>query len=47
MRALPPLPRELVEDPEVGRLPPGALIVFILVASLLFWAMVAALFWRH
>ena len=47
MKALPPLPRELAEESESGRLPPGALLVFILVPALIFWVMVALLFWHR
>lgn len=47
MKALPPLPRELAEEPEPGRLPPGAPLVFIVVPALIFWGTVAALFWHR
>jgi len=47
MKALPPPPYELDDEGEAGRLPPGAPLALILMPSLIFWAMVVALLWRH
>ena len=47
MKALPPPPCELLEEPEAGRLPPGAPLVLILVPALIFWGMIALLFWHR
>ena len=44
MKALPPLPGELAEDSERGRMPLGVLAVLIVIPSLIFWGMAAAFF---
>ena len=44
MKALPPPPGDLIEESERGRMPLGAPLVFILIPSLIFWGIVAALF---
>ena len=47
MRALPPPPRELIEEQDVGRMPPGAPLVLILIPSLIFWVAVATFLWHR
>ena len=47
MKALPPPPGDLIEESERGRMPPGAPLVFILIPPLIFWGIVAALFWHR